>query len=93
VSAAAPAHAALFLALAVLGVGMALCGIRIVRGPSPFDRVLAFDCFTLNIVGAALLLSILLGTEVYIDVALVVLLLGFLGTVSLAIYLERGRGA
>jgi multisubunit Na+/H+ antiporter MnhF subunit len=83
--------AVLVLSLVLLGVGMSFCGIRIVRGPSPFDRVLAFDCFTLNVVGATLLLSILLGTEVFIDAALVVLLLGFLGTVSLAIYLERGR--
>ncbi|MEW5931252.1 MAG: monovalent cation/H+ antiporter complex subunit F [Gemmatimonadota bacterium] len=74
--------------LGVLGVAMALCVARAVRGPSLFDRVLAFDCLALNAVGVVLLLSILLDTAAFIDVVLVVALLGFLGTMSLAAYLE-----
>ncbi|MDI1483617.1 monovalent cation/H+ antiporter complex subunit F [Polyangium sp. y55x31] len=81
--------AVLLPALAVLAVGIALCFARILRGPSHFDRVLAFDCLGLNVVGALLLLSSLFDTDVFIDAALVVLLLGFLGTMSLAAYLER----
>jgi multisubunit Na+/H+ antiporter MnhF subunit len=76
------------LGLAVLGVGMVLCAVRIVRGPSAFDRVAAFDCLVLDAVGAVLLLSMLLETAVFLDAVLLVALLGFLGTVSLAIYLE-----
>jgi len=75
-------------ALGVLGLGTLLCLLRAVRGPTLFDRVLAFDCIVLNMVGAALLLSVLLGTSVFMDVVLVVALLGFLGTISLAAYLE-----
>lgn len=74
--------------LGVLGLGMLLCLARAVRGPTLFDRVLAFDCIVLNMVGAALLLSTLLGTGAFMDVVLVVALLGFLSTVSLAAYLE-----
>jgi multisubunit Na+/H+ antiporter MnhF subunit len=91
VSPGAPKLAALLAALAVLGAGMALCLARIVRGPSPFDRVVAFDCLTLNAVGAILVVSMLLETGVFVDAALVILLLGFVGTVSLAAYLERIR--
>lgn len=80
--------AAVVLGLAVLGVGVALCVVRAVRGPSLFDRVLAFDCIALNAVGVVLLLSKLLDTAAFVDVVLVVALLGFLGTVSLAAYLE-----
>ncbi|TKD08634.1 monovalent cation/H+ antiporter complex subunit F [Polyangium fumosum] len=83
--------AVLLPALVVLGVGVAFCFARILRGPSPFDRVLAFDCLGLNVVGALLLLSSLFDTDVFLDAALVVLLLGFLGTMSLAAYLERTR--
>jgi multisubunit Na+/H+ antiporter MnhF subunit len=82
----------LFVALVAIAIGVAFCLIRIVRGPSPFDRVLAFDCLALNLVGAILLESILLETDVFIDVALVVLLLGFVGTMSLATYLDRRYG-
>ena len=74
--------------LAVLGMGIVLCGVRAVRGPSMFDRVLAFDGIILNVVGAMLLLSMLLGSGAFMDVVLVVALLGFLGTISLAAYLE-----
>jgi multicomponent Na+:H+ antiporter subunit F len=84
--------AVLFGALVVIAIGVVFCLVRIIRGPSPFDRVLAFDCLTLNLVGAILLESMLLETDVYVDVALVVLLFGFLGTISLTTYLDRHYG-
>jgi multisubunit Na+/H+ antiporter MnhF subunit len=78
----------IYAALGVIAVGIVLCAIRAYLGPSLFDRVLAFDAITLNIVGATLLLSILFETGVFMDFVLIVALLGFLGTISLAAYLE-----
>lgn len=78
----------IWAALAVVGVSLLLCVIRAVKGPSLFDRVMAFDAIALNFVGAILLISILLRSDVFMDVVLVVALLGFLGTMSLAAYLE-----
>ncbi|HEV2129503.1 MAG TPA: monovalent cation/H+ antiporter complex subunit F [Longimicrobiaceae bacterium] len=78
----------IWAALAVLGISILLCVIRAVKGPSLFDRVMAFDAIALNVVGAILLVSILLHSDVFMDVVLVVALLGFLGTTSLAAYLE-----
>jgi multisubunit Na+/H+ antiporter MnhF subunit len=75
-------------ALAVIGIGVVLCSIRAIKGPSLFDRVMAFDAIALHIVGAILLLSIFENTGAFMDVVLVVALLGFLGAVSLAAYLE-----
>jgi multicomponent Na+:H+ antiporter subunit F len=75
-------------ALGVIAVGILLCTIRAIKGPSLFDRVMAFDAIALNIVGATLLLSIYFRTIAFIDFVLVVALLGFLGTVSFAAYLE-----
>jgi multicomponent Na+:H+ antiporter subunit F len=75
-------------ALGVIGVGIVLCAIRAVRGPTLFDRVMAFDAIALNIVGATLLLSLFYRSAAFIDFVLVVALLGFLGTVSFAAYLE-----
>ncbi len=75
-------------ALGVIGVSILFCVIRAVRGPTLFDRVMAFDAIALNVVGAILLDSILQRTDAFMDVVLVVALLGFLGTVSLAAYLE-----
>ncbi|KYF55237.1 hypothetical protein BE08_06025 [Sorangium cellulosum] len=67
---------------------MLLCVIRICRGPSLLDQVLAFDCLVLDVVGAVLVLSVLLGTALFIDVILVITLLGFVGTIALAAYVE-----
>jgi multicomponent Na+:H+ antiporter subunit F len=75
-------------ALFVIAVSIALCMVRALRGPTLFDRVLAFDCLALNTVGGILLISLLLHTDAFLDVVLVVALLGFLGTVALATYLE-----
>ncbi|WP_437777362.1 monovalent cation/H+ antiporter complex subunit F [Sorangium sp. So ce1097] len=83
-----PTSAVLLAALAVLGVAMLLCVIRICRGPSLLDQVLAFDCLVLDVVGAVLVLSVLLGTALFIDVILVITLLGFVGTIALVAYVE-----
>lgn len=76
------------VALAVLGAGIALSAARLVVGPSMFDRVLAFDCLTLHVVGALLVVSVHLRTADFLDAVLVLALLGFLGTMSLAAFLE-----
>jgi multisubunit Na+/H+ antiporter MnhF subunit len=78
----------LLAALIVLLAGIGCCLVRAVLGPTLFDRVLAFDALALTTVGLTLVVSMLLGTDAFIDVVLVVALLGFLGTVALAAYLE-----
>lgn len=83
-----PRSAVLFASLLVLGAGIGLCTIRIARGPTHFDRLLAFDCLLMNVVGVALVTSMLLATDAFIDMVLVTALLGFIGTISLAAYLE-----
>jgi multicomponent Na+:H+ antiporter subunit F len=75
-------------ALVVLAISICLCIVRALRGPTLFDRVLAFDCLALNVVGGVVLISLLLSTDAFLDVVLVVALLGFLGTVAFATYLE-----
>lgn len=85
-------NAVLYCAFSALGLGHLLCLLRAIKGPSSFDRVLAFDCMALQSLGMILLFSILSRTNAYIDVILVVGLLGFVGTASLAYYLERSDG-
>jgi multisubunit Na+/H+ antiporter MnhF subunit len=75
-------------ALGVIGVGILLCLIRVVRGPTLFDRVVAFDAIAFNFAGAGVLASILLRTSYFMDFVLVIALLGFLTPLALAAYLE-----
>jgi multicomponent K+:H+ antiporter subunit F len=75
----------------LLGLAMACAAIRVLRGPRAQDRVVG--CDTLY-VGAMLLLltfGIRTGSALYFEAALVIGLLGFVGTVALAKFLMRGE--
>ncbi len=76
--------------LAMLGLAVLLSLWRLVRGPGLSDRILALD--TLYVVTTALLvaLGIWLDSSVYFEAAMIIALLGFVGTVAFARYLERG---
>ncbi len=75
---------------AVLTVAMVLAFIRLILGPSLPDRVLAFDAMAIMAVGALVLVSIATDVPLLLDVALALALITFLGTVALAISLEKG---
>lgn len=77
--------------LAVLAVSMALVLLRLFLGPSTIDRVLALDTLATNFVAFLVVLSIRLGTDLYIEGALVLSVLAFVGTVAISKFLMRGR--
>jgi len=81
-------HYWLEFAMGLIGIGFALCLYRAIKGPTGFDRVLAFDCMVLHGLGMVMVFSMFTSSSAYLDVVLVVGLLGFIGTVSLAAYLE-----
>jgi multicomponent K+:H+ antiporter subunit F len=68
---------------------MLLAFWRLLRGPSAPDRILALDTLYVNAVAALLVLGVRLGDDVYFESALVIGLLGFVGTVALATYVRR----
>ena len=73
----------------VVGVAMLLALYRLLKGPSVPDRILALD--TMFVCGIALLVlfGMHLGTAVYLEAALVIAMLGFVGTVVLSKYVMR----
>ena len=74
-------------AMIVLAVVLAL--IRLWRGPSLPDRVVALDTMTVLIVSFCGLSAIRYREAAFLDVALVLALVGFLATVALARFAER----
>ncbi|MDO9071859.1 MAG: K+/H+ antiporter subunit F [Rubrivivax sp.] len=82
---------ALDFAFASVAVAMALCGWRLVRGPSVCDRVLALDTLYINTVVFTVLLGMRGGTELLFEAALLIAMLGFVSTVALARYVARGE--
>lgn len=66
-----------------------LAFIRLIKGPSLQDRVVALDFMTVAIVAFCGLAAIRYGIPAFLDVALVLALVGFLATVALARFAER----
>jgi len=79
------------IVVGILVLAFVLAAWRMARGPSALDRLLALD--TLYIVSLALLVvwGIWQNSMLYFEVALLIGLLGFFGTVVIATYLLRGR--
>ena len=81
---------ALDFATLAVSLAMVLCGVRLFRGPDMPDRILAFDTLYVNVVALVILLGVRWQTEMMFEAALIVAMLGFVGTVALARYLTRG---
>ena len=82
--------AALVVAKVLLAVSLALSLWRLCRGPDVEDRILALDTLYINTVALLLIYGIDLGSGVYYEAALLIALLGFVGTVAFAKFLLRG---
>lgn len=80
------------IGFALLSLAAMFVLLRLVRGPSLADRVVATDLLlTLLVMGAAVL-SAREGRGAYLEVMLVIAVVGFLGTSMVARFIER-RGA
>jgi multicomponent Na+:H+ antiporter subunit F len=70
--------------------GMVLALLRLAKGPTPADRVVALDVMTIISISLIVFIATMAGRIIYIDVALVYALISFIGVVAVARYLERG---
>ncbi len=75
---------------AVFALAMLLNVYRLVRGPGWPDRILALDTLYVNTIALLVLLGIRFDTALYFEAALLVAMLGFIGTVALAKFIVRG---
>lgn len=80
---------AIVFSLSVVGVAMLLSLWRLLRGPTAPDRILALDTLYVNAVAQLILFGMVLDSEVYFEVALIIAMLGFFGTVVLSKYVIR----
>jgi multicomponent Na+:H+ antiporter subunit F len=75
--------------LGLIGLAMLCAFIRLVLGPSLPDRVVALDFMTASAVAASGVWAIATGNPVFLDAAMVLALITFVGTVAFARFLER----
>ena len=74
-----------------LVTAMVLAAIRLLRGPSAQDRVLAFDTLYINGMLSLLMLGIGARSTLYFYMALLIALFGFVGSAAFAKFLLRGE--
>jgi multicomponent Na+:H+ antiporter subunit F len=80
----------LHVSLLLLSVATLGCIYRVVKGPTVPDRVIALDAIGINLVGITAITSVILKTEAFLEVILLIGILAFIGTVSFAKFLEKG---
>lgn len=81
----------IIICLGMLSLAMLLCLLRLLRGPDLPDRVLALDTLYINAIALLILFGLLLRSNLYFEVALLIAVMGFVGTVAVAKYLLRGN--
>ncbi len=85
----ATAQGAAELAIVMIALALFLTFIRLVRGPTLPDRVVALDLIGVQTVGMIAAYAVATDRPVLLDPATVLALVGFLGTIAFASYLER----
>jgi len=83
--------AMLAMAQLLLGAALALALLRLLRGPSAQDRVLAVDTLYVNAMLLVIVFGVVAGTRMFFPAALVIGALGFVSTAAAAKFLLRGE--
>ena len=86
-----PLAVACEVALTFLLLALIICLVRLVRGPRLVDRAVAFELIAMTAVGAVVIEAIRQSEMLLLRPALVIALVGFLGTLAIADYLGRRR--
>jgi multicomponent K+:H+ antiporter subunit F len=82
---------AIWAAQAALALAMCLCVFRMIRGPRAQDRILSLDALYVCAMLQLLAFGVRTGNTIYFEASLVIGMLGFVATVSLAKFLMRGE--
>lgn len=78
-----------YISLSIVCAGILLIFIRLVKGPTLADRIVALDLLTAAGIGFISILALLYNKPVLLDAAIILALLAFLSTVAFSVYLER----
>jgi len=76
--------------LVIVGLGVMLCLMRMMKGPTAPDRAVALDTSVTVTTALLVLIGLILKRQIYLDVSLVYAVLTFIGSVAIARYLEGG---
>lgn len=81
---------AVFAGLVLTSAVTLLAGYRVISGPTTPDRVVALDTIGTNVVAIAVLFALRTDRGLFIDVSLVLAIIGFISTIAVARYVTEG---
>lgn len=79
----------LYVSAGFMLLALILALFRFIKGPHTVDRIISFDVMSISGIALIALVSLFMNRIIYIDVAIVYGLLGFIGVIIIAKYLER----
>ena len=79
----------IYIVLPLLSLAVVVSFVRLVRGPSLPDRVVALDLMTTLGIGIIAIYAIGTHQAIFLDVAIVIALISFLGTIAFAYYVQK----
>ncbi|MDR7127883.1 multicomponent Na+:H+ antiporter subunit F [Algoriphagus sp. 4150] len=80
-----------FIILPVLAISIFIIFIRFLMGPTLPDRVIALDLLLTTGIGIIAVYSVTTNQPAFLDIAMIMALIAFLGTVAFAYYLEKRK--
>jgi multicomponent Na+:H+ antiporter subunit F len=78
------------IALIIMSIAILVCFVRVVKGPTMSDRVVALDTIGITMIGIIGIIMVIQNTLAYAEVILVIAILAFIGTIALAKFIEGG---
>jgi len=78
--------------MVVYGMALLLALTRLIKGPTLADRVVSLDFIMTCVIGMIVVDAIATGESHFLSVAIVAALLGFVGTLAFAMYIQRRAG-
>ena len=77
------------IVLVMLTASVLIAAVRLVRGPTLPDRVVAMDLVGVLVLGTIVVAAAATDERAFLDAAVVIALIGFVGTVAYARYIEK----
>ncbi|GLI85260.1 Na(+)/H(+) antiporter subunit F1 [Rossellomorea marisflavi] len=82
----------IIIRITLICVSLSMLGLiyRVIKGPTTPDRVVALDALGVNLIAIVALVSMLIDSDAFLEVILLLGILAFIGTVSFSKFLEKG---
>lgn len=80
----------ILISLGIMSAAALLNTLRLLKGPDLPDRILALDTLYINAIAIIILLGLYLASDLFFEAALIIAVMGFVGTVAIAKHLLRG---